>query len=266
MSNPLVSIIVANYNNGKFIRECLDSLIAQTYRPIEILVGDDASTDNSRDIIDEYEQKYPGMVKGILHPKNIGVIKNRPLTIEYAQGQYLTTIDSDDYFYVKDKLEKEMDLALFHKQKLGRDIVAYSNIVRVNENGKELWTWGTPETLKEGMVYDDILTRNCMVPRDFIISREMYDRIGGFDTTLKLYEDWDIKIKLARHYNYYYTNITGIAYRQVDGGISSLPIKKNMKLLKTCFDIHIKTVPPNKRPPLIKGIDQFIKRVLEKHN
>ena len=152
MKQATLSVIVANYNNDRFIRECLESILSQTYKDLEIIVSDDASTDNSPAIIREYEKKYPEMVKGIFSPVNRGVAQNRHEAILQARSEYITTLDSDDYYYHNQKLEKEMELVLRYKEKTGKDILAFSNIVMVKENKTLICTQGNTGNIKEGKI------------------------------------------------------------------------------------------------------------------
>ena len=94
--NIKVSIIVPVYNVEKFIDNCIQSLINQTYQNIEIILLNDGSKDNSLEKIKEWEKKYPKKIKCESH-KNIGVGMTRNKGIDLATGEYLTFVDSDDY-------------------------------------------------------------------------------------------------------------------------------------------------------------------------
>ncbi|WP_020604023.1 glycosyltransferase family 2 protein [Spirosoma spitsbergense] len=114
---PKVSVLIITYNQKKFIRQAIDSVLAQkTTFPIEILVGDDFSTDGTREIIQEYERQYPGLVIGVLHPHNMG--KNGGInfleTLKLAKGEYYALIDGDDYLTDPFKLQKQADLLDAH--------------------------------------------------------------------------------------------------------------------------------------------------------
>ena len=91
-----VSIIVPVYNNGKYLKTCLDSLINQTLEDVEIIAVDDCSTDNSLLILEEYAKKYPN-VKVYHNEKNIGQGASRNRGLEVAKGEYIGFVDSDDY-------------------------------------------------------------------------------------------------------------------------------------------------------------------------
>jgi len=112
MAKPKVSVLVVTYNHEKFIRECLDSILAQkTSFPVEILVGDDASTDNTQQVLREYQAKNPERIRLILHSTNFGDIGKLVWTRLFAesQGEYIHTIEGDDYWTNEHKLQMQAE-------------------------------------------------------------------------------------------------------------------------------------------------------------
>ena len=99
-----VSVIIPVYNNSKYLKECIDSVINQTYKKLEIIIVDDCSTDGSIDIIKSYNDKR---IKTIFHKKNKGSASTRNDGIKSASGRYLAFIDSDDYWEL-DKILKQV--------------------------------------------------------------------------------------------------------------------------------------------------------------
>lgn len=91
-----VSVIVPVYNVEQYLRKCLDSLVNQTLDNLEVIVVNDGSPDNSQNIIDEYEKKYPSLVKGY-KKENGGLSSARNEGLKYATGEYISFVDSDDY-------------------------------------------------------------------------------------------------------------------------------------------------------------------------
>lgn len=119
-----VSVIVPVYNTEKYLRRCLDSLVNQTIDNIEIIVINDCSPDNSKEILKEYEKKYKDKIKVFHNKTNKGIGYNRNYGIEKANGEYIGFVDSDDWVNetMYDKLYKKakkdnLDLVLcnFHK-------------------------------------------------------------------------------------------------------------------------------------------------------
>jgi glycosyltransferase involved in cell wall biosynthesis len=254
-----LSVIVANYNNALYIRECLDSILTQTYTDFEIIVSDDASTDGSPGIVREYETKYPGIVKGIFSPVNQGVAQNRHEAILQAKAEYIATLDSDDYYYEPRKLEKEMELVSHYKKEKDKDIMAFSNIILVKGDKTLISAWGNPGNIKEGKILYEIITRTCMIPRDFIMKREAYFEVGGYDNRFPIYEDWDLKIRLAAKYEFYYTGINGTAYRRHGTGLSAIPVSRSIGWLKKVFKKNVGLVNKDQKKDAVRAIGGFTK-------
>lgn len=109
MMEPLLSVIVPIYNTGKYLRECIDSIRAQTFKDYEIILVNDGSTDNSGEICDEYS-KYENVT--VIHKANEGITRTRKVGFCHARGKYISYIDSDDtidcdmYEYMMEKLIK----------------------------------------------------------------------------------------------------------------------------------------------------------------
>ena len=96
MSNPIVSIIVTNYNYGKFLHRCLRSCFSQKFLDYEVLVIDDFSTDNSIEILQPFLESSDNL-KVITNKENLGVAESANLAIKASRGQFFIRVDSDDY-------------------------------------------------------------------------------------------------------------------------------------------------------------------------
>ena len=94
MTNPLITIVVPIYKVEKYLGRCIDSLVAQTYPNIEIILADDGSPDRCGAICDEYAQK-DSRIK-VIHQENKGVAAARNAALDIAQGEYIMFVDSDD--------------------------------------------------------------------------------------------------------------------------------------------------------------------------
>src|SRR6266516_3269144 len=89
-----VSVCVVAYNHGRYIGDCLASVVGQQVEAdLEILVGDDCSTDETREIIAAYAARYPGLVHPVFHPRNIGGTRNYQVLIGKAEGDYIAHLD-----------------------------------------------------------------------------------------------------------------------------------------------------------------------------
>ena len=108
---PLVSIWMVTYNHEKFIRQCLDSVMMQrTNFKFEVIIGEDCSTDGTRAILQEFEQRYPEIIKPIYHDKNVGPYRN---AYEYCYprltGKYIACLEADDFWTDSCKLQLQVD-------------------------------------------------------------------------------------------------------------------------------------------------------------
>jgi len=111
---PKVTICVVTYNQETLIQQCLESLISQvTNFKFEIIVSDDASTDNTPNIIQQYADKYPDIIKPILHKKNLGALENFIFVHNQATGEYISHMDGDDYS-LAGKLQAQADFLDAH--------------------------------------------------------------------------------------------------------------------------------------------------------
>jgi len=97
MIKPLVSIIVTNYNYGRFLKRCLDSILNQTYSNIELIICDNGSTDDSLEVVNDYLRKAPTKINFIRHRRNLGASSNATSGENLMQGKYFMNFGADDY-------------------------------------------------------------------------------------------------------------------------------------------------------------------------
>ena len=99
MDNPLISVIVPVYNVEPYLRKCLDSIVNQTYKNLDIILVDDGSTDNSGAICDEYTQKDDRII--VIHQANAGQSAARNAALDTMRGEYVMFVDSDDWLEIE---------------------------------------------------------------------------------------------------------------------------------------------------------------------
>lgn len=126
MSKPLISIVVPVYNVERYLKKCIESLLNQSYKEIEIILVDDGSLDNSSKICDEFSNNDK-RVK-VIHKENGGLSDARNVGIESARGQYITFVDSDD-FVAYDYIEYLYNMLDKYKSDM-----SICNLARINEN------------------------------------------------------------------------------------------------------------------------------------
>lgn len=126
---PKISVIVPVYNTGKYLSKCLNSILNQTLKEIEVIVVNDGSKDDSQEIIDEFVSKDSRLVS--IQKENGGLSDARNAGIDKAKGEFIAFVDSDDYIDLA-MLEKMYELAERDESE-----IVLCDLVKVNENGKE---------------------------------------------------------------------------------------------------------------------------------
>jgi len=163
--NCLISVIIPVYNVEKYLKKCIDSVIAQTYRNLQIILVDDGSTDKSPKICDEYAAKDNRVL--VIHKKNGGLSSARNSGLKVASGQYITFLDSDDY--ITSTIYEEMYSVLQRK----KDRIACTCFRRVDESGK---------------IYDKKDPHSCQeVTSNVEYLRELMLHIGDTSVCTKLF-------------------------------------------------------------------------------
>ncbi len=136
MSEPLLSVLFITYNHERFLRQALDSVLMQeTDFDYEIVVGEDCSTDSTREILKEYRERFPDIIRLLFREKNLGrPTLNVYLTAIQCRGKYIATLEGDDFWTDKHKLQKAVD----HLERDPECSGCANPSVLVGEDGEEL--------------------------------------------------------------------------------------------------------------------------------
>ncbi|MFV0389623.1 MAG: glycosyltransferase family 2 protein [Pyrinomonadaceae bacterium] len=210
---PLVSVVIPAYNAVRFVNATIDSVLAQTFQDLEILVVDDGSTDNTKEILGNYGDKIRFLPK-----KNGGVSSARNYGIENAIGKYIAFLDADDV-WMPEKLEKQVALMESNKE-IG---LCYVSTQRVDEelNYLTLIRANTYADYTESLLLNlNIVSGSCssaMARRDIIL------QTNGFDSQFTTYADWEMWLRLSLLTNFAPINEELVKYRIVKGSMSSKP-------------------------------------------
>jgi len=110
MTEPLVSIKMITYNHAPFIAKAIEGVLQQrTSFPFELVIGEDCSTDGTREIVFKYREKYPDIIRVITSDKNVGMKENGLRTVKAGRGKYIAFCEGDDHWHHPDKLQKQVD-------------------------------------------------------------------------------------------------------------------------------------------------------------
>ena len=206
MKEDLISIIVPVYKVEKYLCKCLNSIIYQTYKNIEVILVDDGSPDNSGNICDNYAKK-DSRIK-VIHKENGGLAEARNAGLKIATGQYIGFVDSDDYIE-EDMFETMYNLSKMYDAEIS--IVSYkewkNGIILNDMNSGELDIYNKTEAIKELLIdskiqsymWNKLFKRHLFENTEFPSSKNFED----IATTLKLFEKSKTVIRLeVAKYNY----------------------------------------------------------------
>ena len=239
MEKPIVSIIIPVYNNEKYIRKCLSSVCAQTYKELQIIVINDGSTDGSSDIIKEYAEKDSRII--FIEQENRGVSSARNEGLQAATGEYLTFIDGDDYVG-EDYIKELVNCAV----KTGADMVI-TGISMVDPDGnliKEIVPKGYKRFEHEEWAFRLSAVASHLYKRSLWVENSMtfYEGERGEDMPVSLFFAGTCEnIRMLKKAEYYYVQHQSSAmhsFKKQDK--SYLPYNALEREIKRCQEKGIK--------------------------
>lgn len=191
--SPTVSVIIPTYNRARFISQTIDSVLAQTFSDYEIIVVDDASTDDTTQIL----AGYGGRIRVITLEINTGPSVTRNIALKESRGELVAFLDSDDLWY-----PNMLTTTVTHlKKNSDTDLVSGAWDV-IDESGQPIRPANKPSNFQSAVRADFLRTiavGNFLLPLSLLIRRKCLDCCGGFDPTLRAAVDWDLFVRLAIH-------------------------------------------------------------------
>lgn len=230
-----VSVLIITYNHEKFIAQAIDSiLIQQTNFDYEIVIGEDCSTDRTRDIVISYKKNYPDKIKLLLPEQNLGMQKNFIQTFMSCKGEYIACLEGDDYWTDAYKLQKQVDFLESHSE----TVLCYGNLVVLHENNAataEHFFMTEPKSNFSRQFPKAITTIEDIIEVNFIPTASVLFRSGLLGTLPEWmvqvpYADWPLFTLIAEHGNLAYLNeVYGVHRVHAKGVHSSLSSLDNLK-------------------------------------
>ncbi len=209
---PLVSAIIPAYNCAKTIAAAIESVRAQTWPHIEIVICDDGSTDDTARVIAEVA---PDAV--YVHQENAGPSAARNTAAAAASGEFLATLDADDY-WLPEKTARQMAV-LLADETVG---AVATNGFQQRDGRQQLWTRTDGPRLREMTVHEQLRGDLRPISASMIIRTELFRTLGGYDTALTCGEDLDLLCRLvASGYRLIYLNEPLYRYVRRSGSITS---------------------------------------------
>jgi glycosyltransferase involved in cell wall biosynthesis len=186
----LVSVVIPAHNREAHLARALESVLAQTYSELEVLVVDDGSEDGTRRIAEEYARK-DSRVQPIVHGQKKGAQAARNTGIQGSRGQWIAFLDSDDY-WLPDSLEARWQLAASRGP-----AVVHSQARLLPPGSSEPQEWSLPPL--HGKVYKQLLAKPGPMFQSMLAPKEAFVRIDYLDESITSYQEWETAIRLAQH-------------------------------------------------------------------
>ncbi len=189
---PKVSVIVPTYNRASWLGETLRSVVNQSFKDFELIVVDDGSIDNTSQVM----QSFPS-AQYFAMEKNCGVSKARNLGLDYAKGEFICFLDSDDLWD-----ERKLEVQLHWMKNNIDSQVCYTNEIWIR-NGVRV------NPMNKHRKYTGDIFRHCLAlcivsPSSVMLRKGLFDEVGNFDESLPACEDYDLWLRVAVEYAFHF--------------------------------------------------------------
>ncbi|WP_161988080.1 glycosyltransferase family 2 protein [Variovorax guangxiensis] len=228
-SAPRVSVIMPSYNHARYIRSAIESVLAQTFKDLELLVSDDGSIDDTSNVVAQISDPRLSFVANPFN-RGAGIVTNE--LIARARGEFIALLNSDDE-WVADKLERQVRMldedpslaACFTRAQwidsegkaLGDDQVEYGDVFNKENRSQAMWLrWF-------------FFSGNCLCHPSVLIRKDCYDVLGDYDNRLRQLPDFEMWVRLVKRWPIHIMSERLLRFRILPGENASSPTLKNAR-------------------------------------
>ena len=215
MVTPKVSVYITNFNYGKYLKESIESVLSQSYKDFELIIIDDGSSDNSKDILASYENN-PNIK--IIYQNNKGLTISNNIALKLSRGEFIIRLDADDYFH-KDGLKNL--LTGFDSEKIG---MVFGDWYEIDEFGDIIDRKKRHNFKKDVTLYDQPAHGACTMFRKSCLLK-----INGYDESITRQDGYELWLRFIKFFEISNINIPIFYYRQHNNSLT----KDEKKLLNT---------------------------------
>lgn len=238
MGKPLVSIICLNYNQALYLMEAVDSVIKQTYPDIELIIVDDASTDNSLEIMGIISADHPE-IQIIKNEKNIGNCRSFNRGLKACGGEYIIDLAADDVL-----MPERVEIGVENFKKLPDNYgVHFSDAEYVDRNGhfiryhyRRNRKGHLKENVPQGNIYPYLLERYLICTPTMMIKREVFEELGGYNEGIS-YEDFDFWVRSSKKWYYAFSDMVLVKKRMLEGSFSTMQYMPGSAFLESTYKV-----------------------------
>ena len=229
----MITVYVTNFNYANYIEQSIESVLAQTYKNFELIIIDDGSTDNSKEIINRYIEETNIRV---IFQENKGLIVSNNIAVRAAQGKYVMRLDADDY------LDKNALLVLVNAIEKSDDIaLIFPDYYYVNADGQVTGQERRHDFKSQVTLLDQPAHGACT-----LIRRDCLLEVGGYSSEFTCQDGWDLWLKLTENYSVENVNLPLFYYRKHDTNLTN----DTDRLLETRAEIYKSHAKRTNRPNL----------------
>jgi glycosyltransferase involved in cell wall biosynthesis len=213
----LLDIPMCVYNHGKYIAQAIEGVInQQTDFKYRLIIGEDCSTDNSREIIQKCVENYPSIIKVFFHDKNIGTVENSRILFRESKAKYVALCDGDDYWTDRDKLQKQID---FLEQNPDFAICFHNSRI-LNEDAPEEISYSNAMDQVEITTFDDLARGEYIYTATCVFRNEHFKKFP--EKYYSFMNNYTLDLHNAQFGKIKYINEVMSVYRKHRGGIWSM--------------------------------------------
>jgi glycosyltransferase involved in cell wall biosynthesis len=271
-----VSVFITSYNQKDLLREAIESVLAQTRLPDEIVIADDCSSDGSQELIGSYERDHPDLIRPVFQDRNIGIPRNKNAAYRATTGDWVTYLDGDDRF-LPNKIETDLAALDSHPEAE----IACSNFFYINSEGSRDGAWADKQAnVPTGAVDHYVFARTFprrTIFRNEMVRRDKLEAVDFMDPQFAMYHDWELRIRLSQSARLVYSHQPTSEYRRNPEGISSSQAgrhldecvriyEKHRRLIESYTPQYREFVNRNVRPWIGRFAWRAFRNALERHD
>jgi glycosyltransferase involved in cell wall biosynthesis len=243
MMDPLVSVICVCYNHAPFVVAALDSVVAQTYPNIELIIVDDGSLDRSANVIAEWCARNPS-TQFLDLKTNHGYCRAFNKGLANAKGEFYIDLAADDVL-LPDRVAKGVQGFL---EKGERYAIQFGDAEYINTEGQVIKKHSDRfphHTIPHDQVYSDVIHRYFICSPTMMVRKSVLDAMGCYDERLN-YEDFDLWVRAARDYLFFYVPDVLVQKRIVSGSLGQQQYSRNSNQMQSTYLVCLKILGMNR--------------------